>query len=466
MKHYLSRMKLAVVAALSLGLISAGVITPVQAGPRDRTLIIHYYRTTLNALGTAANDFCDEDPCDIYDGWNFWIWQSGASDSSGNDGFLFDAERDSFGAKATIPVTNPVSTKVGFLVRIGSNWGNAKADVPDDRFIDMKPTGTTEAWIKQDDPVVYYSNPNDRVLRIHYARSDNKYTGWDIQTQETDAANNKAYAFSAKSDCFGRVASIAIPDVLQEKQDFILRNGGDALTMKSVKLHAELSPKHFTDVWIQADLIGEYDAITEDGFLTVSANSDNPYGNLLQVHYNRPLQDYAGWKMFTLGDGRDNALTLSDDFGRVGCAYVVDRTLTSAVIQIRKGTTLDLAPGEKPVGLGGQRTIVIDGAVNEVWIKQGNKTVYDKLTVPDPAIRNSQSIGKMPSSLKKGKSFALPTKTNRKLAVKWIVITSNVCKVSKGKLIAKSAGTCKINVSQAGNAANKALTSQYRITIK
>ena len=466
MKHQLTRVKLALVAALSLGLVSAGVITPVQAGPRDRTLIIHYYRTTLNALGTAANDFCDEDPCDIYDGWNLWLWQTGASDSSGNDGFLFDAERDRFGVKATIPVTNVTSTKVGFIVRIGSNWGNAKADVPDDRFIDLKPTGTTEAWIKQDDPVVYYSNPNDRVLRIHYQRADNKFTGWDILTQEEDSANNKAYKFSTKNDCFGRVVSIAIPEVTQATQDFILRNGGDAMTMKSVKLTANLSEKHFTDVWIKADLIGEYDAITEDGFLTVTASSDNPYGNLLQVHYNRPLQDYTGWKLFSIGDGVDYPFTLSDAFGRIGCAYVVDRSATTADVKIRKGSTLDLAPGEKPVGLGGIRTLSIAGAVTEVWIKQGNKTLYDSVTVPDPAIRNSQSIAKMPSSLKKGKSFVLPAKTNRNLVVKWVVLTTNVCKLSKGKLIAKSAGTCKVNAAQAGNAANKAFTSQYRITIK
>lgn len=465
MKHYLRRVKISFIAAVTLGLVSVGVVAPAQAGP-SRTLIIHYYRTTLNALGTAANDFCDEDPCDIYDGWNIWLWQTGASDSSGNNGFLFDEERDNYGVKATIPVTSS-QAKVGFIVRIGSNWGNAKADVPDDRYINMNPTGTTEVWLKQDDPVIYYSNPNDRVLRIHYNRPDGKYSGWDIQSQETDSANNKAFAFSAKNDCFGRVASIAIPDVAQQTQDFMLRKGGDALTMKSKKFTVNLSSKKYTDIWIQAKMIGEYDIMTEDGYLTVTADAENPNGNLLQVHYNRPLQDYTGWKLFTVGDGLEKPFTLSDDFGRLGCAYLVDLSATTADIKIKKGSTLDLAPGEKPTGFGGQRTIDVTGAVTEVWIKQGNAKVYDKLVVPDPAVLNAQSLAKkLPASLAKGKSYVLPTKTNRNLAVKWVVLTTNICKVSKGKLVAKSAGTCKINVSQAGNAANKPFTSQYRITVK
>lgn len=468
MKRNARQIKSSILAVLALALVAAGLTANPAAAAGDRTLIIHYSRTTLNVNGTAANAYCDEDPCGIYDGWNLWLWQTGASDSSGENGFLFDAEQDNYGVKATIPVTNRTSTKVGFIVRLGSNWSTAKADVSDDRFINMNATGTTEVWLKQDDPMIYTSNPNDRVLRIHYNRSDNKYTGWDIFTQEEDSANNVSVAFSTKDDCFGRVASLNLPDITQTTQDFILRKGGNALTYKSRVFTATLSEKKYTDIWINANLWEGEDITIDDGdqtFLDLTADSQNPSGNLIAIHYSRPLKDYTGWAVKTLGDGVEHSLNITDSFGRIACAYEVNTDAKTTTVVVKKGSTMDLAFGESSAGLGGQRTVNITGPLTEVWLKQGSKTVFDKVIVPDVAIKQAQTLGKVPTSLKRGKSVALPMKTNAKLAVKWTVITPGICKITSGKLVAKSSGTCKLGAQQSGNAAYKLYTNQYRIAV-
>ncbi len=474
MKHSARQVKTLLAALLSVALLISGMVfSPAKADAGDRTLIIHYSRTTLNSNGTAENGFCDEDPCDKYDGWNLWLWQTGASDSTGSDGFQFDAERDNYGVKATIPVTNRTSTKVGFIVRIGSNWSWAKADVSDDRFINMKPTGTTEVWLKQDDPMIYDANPNDRVLRIHYNRPDNKYTGWDILTQEEDAADNKALSFSSAADCYGRVASLNLPDITQTEQKFILRKGGNALTYQSRVFTATLSDKKYTDFWLDANLFEGEDITVDEGegdslvtYLDMTGSELNPNGNLIAVHYSRPLQDYAGWTVNHLGNGVAYSPVVKDSFGRVACVYESDRAASSIVIVIKKGATMDLAFGEVSSGLGGQRTINITGPLTEVWIKQGSKTIFEKVTVPDVAIKKSQALNKVPTSVKSGKSAVLPMKTDAKLAVKWTVITPLNCSIKSGKLIGKSKGTCKLGVMQAGNSGYKLYTNQFRITIK
>ena len=474
MKHTARQVKSLLAASLSLALLFAGMaFSPAKADAGDRTLIIHYSRTTLNSNGTAENGFCDEDPCDKYDGWELWLWQTGASDSSGSDGFQFDEERDNYGVKATIPVTNKTSTKVGFIVRIGTNWSTAKADVPDDRFVTMKPTGTTEVWLKQDDPMIYDSNPNDRVLRIHYNRPDNKYTGWDVLTQEEDPADNKSVGFSSAADCYGRVASLNLPDISQTEQKFILRKGGDALTYKSRVFTATLSDKKYTDFWLDANILFGEDVTIDEGegqnivtYLDMTGSAQNPNGNLIAVHYSRPLQDYTGWTVNHLGNGVAYTPTVKDSFGRIACVYESDRTATSITVVIKKGSTMDLAVGEPVTGLEGQRTIAITGPLSEVWLKQGSTTVFEKVTVPDVAIKKLQALSKVPVSIKRGKSVALPMKTDAKLAVKWTVITPLNCSIKAGKLIGKSKGTCKLGVMQAGNVAYKLYTNQFRITVK
>ena len=469
--RYTRQIQKAFLAMVSLACIAAGMVSaPAQAADTPtRNLIIHYYRNTLDINGTADNGFCVSDPCGIYDGWNIWLWNTGGiSDSSGSDGFQFDAVGDNYGAKATIPVSLSAS-RVGFLVRIGSNWSWAKQDVPDDRFAALKASGDTEIWLKQNDPVIYTSNPNDRVLRIHYNRADNKYSGWDLQTQESDAANNKAIDFSTKNDCFGRVAEISIPDITQPTQDYILRKGGNSPTLKSHVFTATLSDKKYSDVWINANLfLGEDITVDEESgtFLDLAQQDLNPHGNLVALHYNRPLQDYSGWKLNTLADGIAHSFNVSDSFGKIGCAYIVDRTATTTAIKITNGSKVDLYKGESPAGLGGQRTVKIAGPVTEVWLKQGNRTVFEKVTVGDPAIQSAQKVTPLAATLKRGQSVKLQVLTSAKLKISWFALTPSVCSIKAGKLIAKSSGLCKVNATQRGTVAFKVFTAQYRIQVK
>jgi len=470
MTGYVVQARKALIAVVSLGLLTAGVISaPAKADTPARNLTIHYYRTTVDSNAESLG-VCVSDPCGNYDGWNFWVWQTGASpDPNGTTGLQFDST-DKFGVKATFAVGNG-ATNVGFLVRIGYSWDNAqKSDIADDRFIALKATGNTEVWVKEGDPVVYTSNPNDRVLRIHYHRSDHKYAGWSIQTQEANPVDNKVAPFSKTSDCFGRVAMIQVPEISQMSQGYILRKGGDSATLKSHLFTATLSSKKYTDVWLDAKLfMGEDIVLAEsDDTLDMAQMDANPQGNLVVVHYSRPLMDYAHWSMKTLADGMKHAFTPIDSgFGRLACIHVPDLSIKSTVIKITKRSSkVDLAFGEKPTGLGGQRTIDITGPVTEVWLKQGYSTVWAKQQASDPAIQSAQRLTGVVSSLTRGQSVALPLKTNAKLAVTWLVLTPSNCKIKSGRLIAKDAGTCKLNVTQKGNAAYMVFTSQYRIIIK
>jgi len=466
MSAYVVQLKKVIIAVLLLGLSTAGVlVSPAQAAT-TRHVTIHYYRNSLSQYGTAENGFCETDPCGVYDGWNIWAWQTGVPGLDGQ--ILFDST-DKFGTKATFEVGNAVSS-FGFLVRIGTNWAWAKDDISTDRSIQVKPTGDTEVWIKQGDPLVYTANPNDRVLRIHYSRADNKYAGWDIQSQEANAADDKAIAFTTLNDCFGRVAAIQVPEISQKTQDYVLRKGGNSPSLKSRVFTASLSDSKYTDVWLNANLFMGEDITVDEGaetYLDLAQQAKNPSGNLVVVHYSRPLDDYAGWTMTTLADGIKHKFTAVDPlFGRLGCAYVADLSATTSVIKMTNGSKVDLAFRENATGLGGQRTINVTGAVTEVWFKQGYAKISEKQQESDPAVKSSQRIGTVVTSLQSGKSAVLPMKTDAKLKVSWYVLTPANCKISAGKLVAKQRGKCKLDASQTGNAAFNLFTAQYKITIK
>jgi len=473
MNAHVIRVKKILIAVMLLGISTAGVIfSPAQGTTAPRHITIHYYRATLNSLATAANGVCAADPCGKYDGWNFWVWGAALSGYSGStDGFSAAVPIDSmdkFGAKATFEIGSS-SNDVGLLARIGSNWAWAKADIPVERYIKPNPTGDTEVWIKEGDPLLYTSNPNDRVLRIHYNRSDNKYSGWDIQTQESNPTDNKAVAFSTRNDCFGRVATIQVPEISQSTQDYILRKGGNSGTLKSHVLTANLNESKYTDVWLNANLFLGEDTTIDEGdstFLYLNQQDQNPIGNLVVVHYSRPLQDYSGWTMTTLADGIKHKFTAVDPlFGRLGCAYVLDLTATTSIIKVTNGSKVDLTFGEASTGLGGQRTLHLTGVITDVWLKQGRRDIWDKEQEPDPAVKAFQKIGKVVTHLKVGKSAAIPMKSNANLKLSWYVITPANCKISAGKVIARKPGICKLDVTQVGNAAFNAFTLQYRITI-
>ena len=480
MKAFQLRIKYLLAAIASLALVSSAVVaTPANAAAADRTVIIHYYRTTLTPSSTATNGYCDFDPCGIYDGWNMWLWMTGTDGVDGDTtvdkaGLFFDAEPDSYGAVSTFHVTKATSKQVGFLFRIGSNWSNAKADVPDDRFITLKDSGTTEVWFKENDPTIYYANPNDRVLRVHYHRADNNYAGWDIFSSDTIGLPDGAKSFSTKNDCFGRVAEVRVPEISQTVQPLVFRKSltGGGYT-ESVPLLADLPSSQIMHVWVNDnELLGE-DVVT-DGKFDLTLSADNPNGHLMIVHYNRPEGDYNGWKVWSDGTpdvnlgttDAQNDFKFQDAFGSVACGLIPNPKPATVKININKDwLKIDTTPVESLGAGAGDRVVTLTGAITEIWMQQGKATVYTVAPVLDPIVKKGQSISKVPATLKNKKSLVLPAKTNLKLVVKWTSITPGICKIAKGKLTGVSKGKCKLSAVNLGNIRAKVFTAQIKVMI-
>ena len=129
----LQRIRIVIALVASSLLVS---LLPAQALPASSVVTVHYQR--------FAGD---------YTGWNLWLWPSGKDGA----GYSFTGT-DAFGAVGTFTVPNTgASDSIGVIVRLNS-W--EQKDVAVDRFIKtFKADGSTEIWLVQTDPTIYYSEP-------------------------------------------------------------------------------------------------------------------------------------------------------------------------------------------------------------------------------------------------------------------------------------------------------------------
>lgn len=97
--------------------------------------------------------------------WDLWVWP----DKGNGNAYAFDKE-DEFGKYAEITLDGE-HKKVGYIVRL-SDW--SKKDVGEDRFIDIE-DGETEIWVKSQDPMTYYSNPDKAPLAFQNVNLDITY---------------------------------------------------------------------------------------------------------------------------------------------------------------------------------------------------------------------------------------------------------------------------------------------------
>ncbi len=74
------------------------------------------------------------------------------------------------------------------------------------------------------------------------------------------------------------------------------------------------------------------------------------------------------------------------------------------------------------------------------------------------AAKLNQLVGETASSLKKGRSFTLPLRSSRGLALSWVTSTPKTCKVVSGKLVGLKAGVCTITGRNSGNARYKSVS--------
>ena len=114
-----------------------------SSNPATVKLTVHYQRTAAD-----------------YSGWELWLWRNQAigTDSDVNkSGVKFNGE-DAFGKFVTLDISEMNKyDDIGIIVRKGE-WLLKDLDI--DRFITkFDSDGKSEVWLRQGDPVIYYSNP-------------------------------------------------------------------------------------------------------------------------------------------------------------------------------------------------------------------------------------------------------------------------------------------------------------------
>jgi hypothetical protein len=130
-------------------------------------IIVIVSSTSLNSFANAAN------PSTIkltvhyqrsggdYSGWELWLWRNlinGTDSDVSQTGVKFTGT-DAFGKFVTLDINNMDKfDNIGLIVRQGE-W--IAKDVENDRFITkFYSDGTTEIWLRQGDPTIYYQKPN------------------------------------------------------------------------------------------------------------------------------------------------------------------------------------------------------------------------------------------------------------------------------------------------------------------
>lgn len=496
MKNFSSSLKR--VAGLVVGLMFASLAvaaTPAQAAGEPRTLTIHLHRSHLSEAQTAANGFCDSDPCELYDGINLWTWDTGVDYNGGAGGVQFD-QTDDYGVYVQLDITTASKAQAGFITRLGSNWGKAytKEDTNPtpgtngDRKINLNATGDTEVWLVQGDPGVYTYNPlTTRFVNVHYTRTDGDYTGWNVWTWVNQDPGVRV-DFST-TDCFGKVATIMVPDsVTSPTINYIVRKSvaNNDWFYQTADLAATLTDpaaaadnltvaQRTADVWlVDTTEAGATQFVGGDGKLDYGTPETGPRA-ALKVHYNRPAGDYAGWNIWHFGGSQTGASANfigTDSFGKFACVvYPTDAPLTEYGILFRHSITgndweaKDLAPGETGMSAGNRVITLAAQGQTEVWLKQGKNYVYTaepEMELPQKAL---QSIKATPKSVKRGKTAALPVKTNRNLTIRWTSLTPKICSVSAGKVKGLKTGSCRLSGIQAGNSTSQAITTRRSISV-
>jgi hypothetical protein len=96
-----------------------------------------------------------------YSGWELWLWRNSNSgtDSDVNPAGVKFTGDDEFGKIVTLDINNMDKfDNIGIVVRKGA-W--LAKDIENDRFISQfNADGTAEIWLRQGDPVIYYSKPS------------------------------------------------------------------------------------------------------------------------------------------------------------------------------------------------------------------------------------------------------------------------------------------------------------------
>ncbi len=476
------------VAGLVVALMLASsfaAASPAQAAG-TRTLTVHLHRSHLSAAHPAG---MQEDPNDLYEGVNLWMWDYGSGVPSNPS---FD-QTDDYGVYAQWDITGATKAKGGIITRLGSGW-SYKEDVSTaagsggDRFININATGDTEVWLVQGEEKIYTYNPfTTRFVNIHYSRTDGDYTGWNVYTWFTDPASTVDFS---SSDCYGKVATMMVPDSVTDPTiGYLVRKSTSAndFALQTIDLSASLPTvptvadnasiaARTADIWlVDTTAVGGTQAVNGDGKIDYGTPATGAR-SALKVHYHRDGA-YTGWNIWHWGgtqSGAESDFIGTDDFGKFACVeYPSDNPpLTTYSVLFRDSSDWnvahkDIAASEANRGqdAGNREITLLSEGQTEVWIVQGKNYVYTTAPELEAPQKSLQSIKATATKLKKGKTAVLPAKSSRNLVIKWTSLTPSICSVASGKVKALKPGACKLSAIQRGSSTVQAVTARRSITI-
>lgn len=187
-------------ALLSLAALFVGGIPAIAsaANPATVKLTVHYQRSDTD-----------------YTGWNLWIWKNmltGTDVDVSKTGVLFSTE-DAYGKIATVEITGMDKfDNLGIIVRKGE-W--LSKDIPDDRFITkFGADGTTEIWLRQADPTIYFEKPTGPAPVPAGNKLAKLYDSSDFTQKYTYAGDDLGNTYTKTSTKFRVWAPTAISVVL------------------------------------------------------------------------------------------------------------------------------------------------------------------------------------------------------------------------------------------------------------
>ena len=176
------------VALFSLVILLASGVPAVSsaAPPAVVKLTVHYQRADSE-----------------YTGWNLWLWKNvtTGTDVDVNKAGVTFTESDDYGKIARVDIEGMDKFEnLGVIVRKG-DW-TAK-DVSADRFITkFKEDGTSEIWLRQGDPVIYYEKPTGAIQEPAGSKLAKLYDSADFASKYTYTGDDLGNTYSKNATKF------------------------------------------------------------------------------------------------------------------------------------------------------------------------------------------------------------------------------------------------------------------------
>lgn len=279
---------------------------------------------------------------------------------------------------------------------------------------------------------------NTVTITIHYHRTDNNYTGWNLWLWPKDT-DGKQFDFGETTDDYGKTAVITL-DTTATSIGFIIRLNEWEQKDTTEDRFFDLSEGK-AEIWLK-----QGDATVYTSKPSLDSTPLPQLGELaLKIHYRRYDNNYAGWNfwLWQVGfDGSANNLNGEDSFGKILNVNVkpeAGSTTLGFIIRLNEWAAKDV-DGDRFINLSLQKDNKL-----EVWLVQGDSRIYYKLSDIDmsPKFLSANLDGPdlisvkttVPIPLKDGKLDGLVLKNSKgvSIPIRYVLVSEGSTAVSSSK---------------------------------